>query len=210
MLLNTPVPKGTDGEDVYVWNCGSSTRYSFSTSQTWDTLRSLAPPVNWYNAVWFKGHIPKHAFLFWIAQLDRMPVMARLARWGIVASSSCTLCSLFTETRDHLLLHSDFSKLVWDKIFVKLGYTNPPFHDWGSMCTWLLTPANEEVTVIRKLATQATTYLLWRERNARIHSGISSTPEGVFKTIDRSIRDNLLAKCRRIPSTLLSRWFTYS
>lgn len=64
---------------------------------------------------------------------------------------------------------------------------------------------------MKKIAAQATIYVLWKERNSRIHNSTSLTTEFIFKVIDRSIRDTLLPRrfCNG-GSGLLSQWFTFS
>lgn len=37
----------------------------------------------WSSHVWFKGSIPKHAFLLWLAHLDRLSTRERLAGWWL-------------------------------------------------------------------------------------------------------------------------------
>ena len=45
----------------------------------------------WSKIVWFKGCIPKHAFNFWVAFLNRLPVRDRLIRWGLEVSDRSVL-----------------------------------------------------------------------------------------------------------------------
>ena len=54
--------------------------------------------------VWFKNMVPKHAFNFWVANLNRLPLNERLHQWGLMDSGLCTLCSTDQESRDHLFL----------------------------------------------------------------------------------------------------------
>ena len=56
------------------------------------------------DSVWFKGSIPKHSFNMWVANVNRLPTRVRLAALGMNVPTTCCLCALEPETRDHLLL----------------------------------------------------------------------------------------------------------
>ncbi|CAN6970997.1 unnamed protein product, partial [Brassica rapa subsp. trilocularis] len=71
---------------------------------TWESIRLSAPHVYWEKAVWFKHAVPKHAFHFWVANLNRLPVRERLVTWGVCDYATCCLCGLGQETRDHVFL----------------------------------------------------------------------------------------------------------
>ncbi|KAL0736881.1 hypothetical protein Bca4012_013091 [Brassica carinata] len=48
---------------VYLWqNSDDSPPGIFSFSKNWD-IHPPPPTVPWFNAVWFKSRVPKHAFL---------------------------------------------------------------------------------------------------------------------------------------------------
>lgn len=79
VLLLSPPPRSDSGPDSYIWYIEGSTSKEFSTKATWEQLREREDIKSWSNVVWFKGCIPKHAYTFWVAQLNRLPVMARLA-----------------------------------------------------------------------------------------------------------------------------------
>ncbi|VVA92714.1 unnamed protein product [Arabis nemorensis] len=66
MLLMTSPPDDSKGEDSYYWQTGHSALLPFSNSATWDCLRPSRPRVQWEKVVWFKGHVPKHVFTFWV------------------------------------------------------------------------------------------------------------------------------------------------
>ncbi|KAL1192362.1 hypothetical protein V5N11_005118 [Cardamine amara subsp. amara] len=89
---------------IYIWKTWDRPAGLFSSKLTWESLRPRAPIVPWNNQVWYAGHVPKHAFTFWVATLDRLPVRARLYAWGVANSDACCTCGNHFETRDHLLL----------------------------------------------------------------------------------------------------------
>ncbi|XP_048605373.1 uncharacterized protein LOC106386312 [Brassica napus] len=109
-LTSIHLPSSLQTEDVFYWLVDGENLDDFSASRTWEAIRNRAPAVTWSNSVWFKMATPRHAFLMWIAQNDRMPTRVRLASWGLGVSSNCCLCDSAPETRDHLLLRCDISK----------------------------------------------------------------------------------------------------
>ena len=58
----------------------------FAASKTWETLYPAPPAVPWHKTIWFKTRIPKHAFLSWVAILNRLPTKDRLQQWGMNVS----------------------------------------------------------------------------------------------------------------------------
>ncbi|CAG7889416.1 unnamed protein product [Brassica rapa] len=70
--------------------------------------------------------------------------------------------------------------------------------------------ASPPVTLLKRLVFQATIYLIWRERNSRLHAGPSLLPSLLFRQIDRCIKDAILARLNRKGfRNLLSLWFAH-
>ncbi|KAL1212419.1 hypothetical protein V5N11_009517 [Cardamine amara subsp. amara] len=209
VLTYTEPPSPSVGADEFTWGLEESRKPFFSTKVTWNHLRPSEEKKPWAKVVWAKHSVPKHAFTFWIANLDRLPVRARLAVWGTGISPSCGLCNSHVESRDHLLLHCPFSEQVWSKVMSRLLSQKCLFADWGTLISWLSSRSPDVSTTLKRIAIQATIYFLWRERNNRLHNSISASSHLVFSQIDRSIKDTLLAR-RHLKgcSRLLSQWFT--
>lgn len=127
----TPCPSASRGPDYYSWGVEGHFHDYFSTKITWNHSRPFGETKDWAPVVWFKNAVPKHAFTFWTANLNRLPVRARLQGWGMQISSACCLCIAGEETRDHLLLHCAFSETLWHKILLRLGQYPCIFLDWS-------------------------------------------------------------------------------
>lgn len=167
------------------------------------------PRPPWHTGVWFKGCIPKHAFHFWVVILNRLPVRDRLVRWGLEVSDKCLLCTQNIETRDHLFLSCDYSREVWNIVSRRLG-ASWLCDNWGAFMNWISDTASPPVTLLKRLVFQATIYLIWRERNSRLHAGPSLLPSLLFRQIDRCIKDAILARLSRKGfRNLLSLWFAH-
>lgn len=209
-MLTTPAPSSSRGSDSYFWEIGNYSSHHFSTKKTWNHFRPTEGKKDWAKIVWFKQSVPKHAFTFWIANLNRLPVRTRLLSWGIQVSSECPLCNSEAESRDHLLLHCSFSLEVWNSIMIRLGHHPRIFANWSALITWLLTKSPNRSTTLKRLVIQATVFLLWKERNIRVHDHIFASHSTVVSQIDRSIRDTLLARrYRKGCGRLLSQWFAH-
>ncbi|XP_024004163.1 uncharacterized protein LOC112081610 [Eutrema salsugineum] len=189
LLLPTPVPVFSNGSDIFYWHYGNTTLKPFSAKATWEAIRPAAASVPWSKIVW-------------------LPVRARLSQWGI-SSDMCCSCGLFVETRDHLFLHCDFASQVWQRILTRLGHAPNLFLNWDALISWLSSTVGPSPRILKCWVVQATIFFIWRERNVHYHTDTSLSPEIVYKFIDRSIRDLLLAFLRTNPSfTHLSTWFT--
>lgn len=193
-LTNIHLPSLSQSSDVFIWLVDGDAFTSYSTSRTREALRNRDVTVPWAESIWFKSATPRHAFLMWIAQYDRMPTRARLLSWGLGNSANCCLCDSAIESRDHLLLRCEVSKQIWTLILRGLGYNHSGFHTWTALFEWLSLKDSHAPLVLKRLVSHATIYCIWAERNKRLHDGTSSTPSTICKLIDRNIRDTILGE----------------
>ncbi|VVB12509.1 unnamed protein product [Arabis nemorensis] len=83
--------------------------------------------------------------------------------------------------------------------------------NWSQLLQWMRTPSRTISRILKRLVAQCTIYLIWMERNARVHTGLTLSAAEIFKRIDRTTRDSLLARYSwRRCNGLLLQWFTYS
>ncbi|KAL1198665.1 putative ribonuclease H protein [Cardamine amara subsp. amara] len=210
-LIASPLPLATNGPDHFKWGPPASRSSFFSIKKAWETLRPAATPVPWTKVVWFKGCIPKQSFMFWTANLDRLPVRSRLVNWGMNISPLCCMCNLHTETRDHLFLQCEVAEHLWHMVLRRLGHPTILFHNWSTLITWLSSVSYGISSKLKLIASHAIVYHLWRERNSRHFNSSSVPPATIFALLDRGIKDLLLARRTRKGWTrLLSKWFAYS
>ncbi|CAH8389275.1 unnamed protein product [Eruca vesicaria subsp. sativa] len=64
------------------------------------------------------------------------------------------------------------------------------------LCERLQGPHAPRAVAVLKLLNQVIIYNIWRERNARIFTGVTSTPGAFFRVVDRTMRDRLLSLSR--------------
>lgn len=136
-LIVHPLPTNSLGPNVFSWEISGIVSPYFSSGLTWEYLRPKNPKLPWTQSVWFKSCIPKHAFTFWVAHLDRLPVRQRLVAWDGNVPEMCVLCNNFFETRDHLFLECEYNKEIWYKLLSKLGSPLLRVRNWSALVNWL-------------------------------------------------------------------------
>lgn len=199
-------------DDIYVWvTNGQNGSKSFSTSDTWRSLYPCNTEVFWHKEIWFTWRIPKHAFLSWIAARDRMVTRDRLISWGLQVPAVCVLCGSDDENRQHLFFDCAFSRQVWFYFVDRLRLSPPAQFESG--LRWLKNPSRDKnVKLIVRLLYQACLYLIWKERNSRIHSGTTRQPGALIAEIKQTIRLRLdpLARAQVLKQgeiSVLAAWF---
>ncbi|CAH8352103.1 unnamed protein product [Eruca vesicaria subsp. sativa] len=91
---------------------------------------------------------------------------------------------------------------------------SPPT-DFEEVLRWLVAPARDgNLTLIIRLVFQAVLYLVWKERNKRIHSGEEKPPRTIIAETQQIIRlrlDPLARKQVVLPGhySVLAAWFNY-
>ncbi|CAG7907616.1 unnamed protein product [Brassica rapa] len=188
-------PTIVKGPDRFLWRkSADSFGPSFSSKVTWQFLRMPSPTVFWHKVIWFKENIPRNTFMAWMALLRRLPTKDRLRRWGMNVAGECVMCSSALETHHHLFFECSYSSSLW------LGFAsqilpNPPL-DLHAAAAWIVSSSNrisrKEVTLL-KLIFQSIIYLIWKERNARIFTSVSSSSRQTHLAVDRLLRDRLLS-----------------
>lgn len=193
-LTTVPIPTLNLMDDTYVWDINGDELQEFSTSKTWEAVRNREPEQQWTQSIWFKGHVPRHAFTAWVIYQDRLPTRSRLLKWGMNISPSCCLCDAAVEDRTHLFLNCEVSEGVWNLVLHRLGYSFRAFHTWTSFTEWVSLRDTVTSRTLKRLVAQATITNIWMERNSRLHVGEARSPATIFRLINRFIKDVILGK----------------
>lgn len=202
MLLKEVLPNAqevidSEVDDKYVWfpeaDRGNG---SCSASNTWRDLHPYPIEVFWHKVVWFNGRIPKHAFMTWVAARDRMVTRDRLIGWGMTVPSSCVLCVGHDESRQHLFFDCHFSNQVWSYFLSRLHLAPPT--GFEAVLRWLKAPSRDKnVVLIIRLIFQVVLYVIWKERNQRIHTTVEKPSDTLIAEIQQTIRLRLDLLARR-------------
>ncbi|XP_013632860.1 PREDICTED: uncharacterized protein LOC106338424 [Brassica oleracea var. oleracea] len=94
------------------------------------------------------------------------------------------------ECRQHIFFDCPYSKEVWSFFYSRLHLSPPPLFEEG--LRWIRSPTQDNnVNLILRLSYQASVYMIWKERNFRIHSQVSRPPAPLIAEIQRLIRAKL-------------------
>ena len=119
---------------VVRWN-GSRNKYK--VVEVWRVIRPRKEKVKWHKLVWVGFVVPKHAFITWLAVLNRLPTKDRMRAWGMEVDGNCILCRSAVETRDHLFYGCVFSKQIWKEVLNLSTYSREP-SDWDEELQWTI------------------------------------------------------------------------
>ncbi|KAG2295344.1 hypothetical protein Bca52824_042013 [Brassica carinata] len=160
--------------------------------------------------LWQIGRIPKHAFLSWLIALNRLSTKDRMRNWGLSVSPTCVLCGAADESRQHIFSDFVYGREVWAFFFSAVHLSPPPLV--MDVIRWIKAPTQDSnINLILKLAYQASLYMIWKERNSRIHTQTSRPAASLIQEVQRLLRakmDILSREQRNLPSTVtfLSIW----
>ena len=208
-LTSIPCPVFAEATDSYVWTTSTCEEPRFNATKTWQDLRPRGPTLTASDLIWFKGGIPRNNFTMWVANADRLPTRARLASWGLQIPTQCCLCSISSETRDHLFLTCQFSMAVWRLSVTRLGEPNRLFCSWAELLSWIRGTSTAAPSILRKLVAQAAVYHLWKQRNNVLHNQIVLSPDAIFRLIDKELKNTINARRKRKQFlNLMSKWMS--
>ncbi|XP_023633811.1 uncharacterized protein LOC111829304 [Capsella rubella] len=193
-LSTIPLPTDSDDDDWFDWVIDGISYDGYNAGKTWEAIRHKSPVKDWASSIWFKGSTPRHAFNMWLANLDRLPTMSRLASWGLPVSPTCCLCSSSEETRLHLFIECSYTREVWAFIFTNLQLPETCLSSWDEMLEWTRNRLANSPRTLRLLLVQCVIYTVWRQRNNLIHNQLRLPPSIICKDIDRQIRNSITAR----------------
>lgn len=178
----------TDEEDCYDWIVANNLSLNYSTSQVYHELRGSYQQVQWFPAVWIKRGIPRHCFLTWLFVLNRCPTRDRLHSWGLQTPTTCLLCNSTEESRNHLLFECSYSFGIWSAIASRCSLVALPNWDSTLQCMQTL-PKRSNSSQLSLWCWQASIYIIWSERNARLHRQTFRPLNSLISQVDHLIRN---------------------
>ena len=202
----TMVPDVSKGDEV-IWSYSKSGRYS--TNLAWLALRDRHSLVTWHKLIWFPKAIPKCGFILWLAIRERLGTLDRLH----VASSgwTCFLCNSCVENHEHLFFSCSYSNLIWRDLKQKgdISFGDLSWRDCISQMV-ALCKGKSLTSMVRKLCFATRVYLIWEERNRRLHDNSLREAKAVLWSITDLIRHRLYAlrgiQDNEVNHTIQSTW----
>ncbi|KAF3525227.1 hypothetical protein F2Q69_00051355 [Brassica cretica] len=115
----------------------------------------------------------------------------RVLRWNPQAITTCLLCKVETETRDHLLFECSYSKEVWKGVIGNLA-GNGNGYSWTQVTQVVVNGMHERIpTFLLRYCFQAVVYVLWHERNVRRVGESSQSASCLITRIDKLVRNKI-------------------
>ncbi|KAJ9536672.1 hypothetical protein OSB04_un000145 [Centaurea solstitialis] len=183
-LVNVEVPNlNMHQRDVICWDVNANTDSDFSIKRAYRSLDGMHDIIPWTKKVWFKGHIPKHAFCLWLAALNRLTTQDRIASWkDDPPDMRCSLCGTCMDSCSHLFFECNFSKQVWLIVKKKIHWHGAP-NTWENIMLGLSDSTLPPSALLQKLGLEATVYFIWKERNKRLFTNERTPALQVAKEI---------------------------
>ncbi|KAJ6682995.1 hypothetical protein OIU74_021114 [Salix koriyanagi] len=107
-------------EDQIIWSQHGTDKFSIATA--WELIRHHSPAQDTHLLIWQKEHIPRHAFILWLAVQGRLRTRDRISTITAIPSLLCALCNQEPETHDHLFFRCHHSRTVWETVNGHAGF----------------------------------------------------------------------------------------
>ncbi|KAJ9536721.1 hypothetical protein OSB04_un000106 [Centaurea solstitialis] len=186
-LAGNAFPTLTDDlPDSLCWNNDDSG--VFLVRNAYNSIIGNFDEIPWWRTVWFKGHIPKHAFCLWTACVRRLPTQDRISIWKHEPPNLvCPLCGDGPDSHTHLFFTCVFAKEVWSAIRVRMEWEDFP-DAWDDIMVAISDPVTSPKGLVRKLSLAASVYAIWRERNKRLFRGDKKSTHAIISEISEVVR----------------------
>ncbi|XP_060198689.1 uncharacterized protein LOC132627381 [Lycium barbarum] len=127
----------------------------------------------------------KAIFTMWLHFHDRMHTSDRLDKWGIAVDTTCILCKLLLETRNHLFAECSFTKRVWDRLLLWMQRQSHKATTWDQHFRWTLHNAKgkSQEAAVFKMVYAEVVHEIWTERNLRIFEKKRRSVEAIARFI---------------------------
>lgn len=162
-LYSASIPGGT-GDKMH-WT--HSKKGIFSVNSFYQKLTNSRMSMFPWKSIW-KMKVPsKAAFFVWTTSLDKILTTDNL-RKKVIVLDWCCMCKKLGESVDHLLVHYEVAKVMWDDFFsrVKLSWVMPcRLVDF--LASWRGLYSDSQVAAIWRLVPICMCWCIWRKRNAR-------------------------------------------
>ncbi|XP_057469411.1 uncharacterized protein LOC130758495 [Actinidia eriantha] len=172
-----------DRRDCVIWSPAAAS--TFSVQNAWRAIKILQPKVPWGPIIWFKGQVPRWAFIIRLCCLGRLATKDRLNGWGMAVDPTCVLC----HQADHLFFNCSFSGQIWTRMLAKVQVNRSP-SSWDFQLQWAILNKSKACfsSCLYNLGLSADFYHICGERNARVFCNNARGVNSVLRNIERDVR----------------------
>lgn len=152
--------------------------------------------VHWRHLVWNRLSIPKAKFICWLAAHQGLKTKDTLKRNGVVDDDLCPLCSLYSETRNHLFFECPFSLLCVARV---KAWTRVGFKSFDRMDVRKsgLSQVKQRVLI---MVYASIIYHIWECRNEAIWKRFIRSPRCIVELIKTEVSQRCHAVTVAAPS----------
>ncbi|XP_056842915.1 uncharacterized protein LOC130495531 [Raphanus sativus] len=198
----------TNEADSYIWQPEEVQLQTYSTGMIYNLIKEHKPLVPWHRVVWTTRGILKQNFLTWLVVLNRCPTKDRILGWGLQTDPMCVLCNSNFESREHLYFECPFAFTLWETLARKAGCS--PVRQWSQcLSTMQSLTAPKHLKLLSLLAWQTSIYLIWTERNSRIHRQHHRSATSIITTATSLIKNKISSfreSNHRLSSLMIQQW----
>ncbi|XP_035544454.1 uncharacterized protein LOC108983424 isoform X2 [Juglans regia] len=156
----------TTQDDRLQWRGKDSKKFSVKTY--YKILVSQGNEYFPWKSIW-KSRVPsKVAFFVWTAALGKILTTDNLRKRGLIVTDWCYLCKKNGESVDHLLLHCEVTRELWNGIFRRVDVAwVMPAKVVDLLACWKGLKGSTQVAAAWKMIPLCIMWCIWLERNAR-------------------------------------------
>ncbi|KAK4389691.1 hypothetical protein Sango_2306100 [Sesamum angolense] len=171
--------------DQIVWRTRSG---RFSTQSACSLFQPNRTKVECHTLLHGRYKIPKHAFILWLAILEKLSTMDKI--WLSHGDIGCVLCDgQFVESHDHLFFKCQYSKRCLSLVQRQVRFQWPIYY-WQQGISWASKRwrSHHLFNVASRALLAALVYHLWMERNNRKFNNTGTTIDSIAHRIIEDIR----------------------
>lgn len=137
-------------------------------------------PLSGGTLPWHKFRVPRYSFITWMAILNKLQTLDRIAQYSLSVDPRCCLCNNHNESHAHFFFECGFTRSVLRSSLTCGGWTTVPTK-WPDVLNWALrNTAKGTCKWIIKLAITTTVYTIWNECNSCLHANPASNSAPYF------------------------------
>ncbi|KAF5457906.1 hypothetical protein F2P56_021979 [Juglans regia] len=141
----------------------------FTVSSFYKVLTQVPDSQFPWRKLWCNKAPLKASFFVWTAALGKILTTDNLRRRNIIIADWCCMCKRGGESVDHLLLHCEVARTIWDAVFnrIDLAWVMPETV-MDALACWTSIRGMRQIKAVWKMIPNCILWCLWQERNERI------------------------------------------
>ncbi|KAF5452893.1 hypothetical protein F2P56_021410 [Juglans regia] len=140
----------------------------FSVRSFYKVLTQVSEIQFPWKKLWRHKAPPKASFFVWTASLGKILTTDNLRKRRIIIADWCCMCKSGGESVNHLLLHCEIARTLWDEVFKKMELMwVMPQTVLEVLACWASIHGVRQIKAVWKMIPICIMWCLWQERNER-------------------------------------------